>query len=209
MYKKRLAKALSDEEYQTLVKIIQITVQHYIENALKAGGNAETLQQHIGSLCYVDFLIPTGLDQWARDQINEINTRLLMVTSTESVTSEHTADEAPVTVPLFSKDTLYHASLCCQVVSTSTAGNFREKMEQMSGHVLEEASMSISATKDNVDRYLIAKQQNTVYVAFQSEPTLSMWMQKYGSFDAGEWNQCNMLYYVQLKSVSNLTGWKT
>ena len=188
MYMKRLGKTSSDEENQTLLRTIQITIQHYIENALKAGVNAETLQKHIGSLCYVDFLVPTVLDQWARDQINEIDTQLSMPTSTESViTSEHTSNQTQVTDPLFSKDTLYHASLCCQVVSTSTAGNFRERMQQMSGHMLEEASMSISETKENVDRYLIAncKQENTVYVAFQSEPTLSMWMQKYGSFDAG------------------------
>ena len=127
------------------------------------------------------------LDKWARDQISEIDTQLSVSTSTESViTSEHTPNQTPqATDPLFSKDTLYHASLCCQVVSTSTAGDFRERMQQMSGHMIEEASMSISETKENVDRYLIAKQKNTVYVAFQSEPTLSMWMQKYGSFSAG------------------------
>ena len=182
VYKQRLAKTSSNEDNQALLKIFQITIQHYIETALKAGVNAETLQKHIWSLCYVDFLIPTVLGQWARDQI----THLSMPTSTESViTSEHTSDQSQVTDPLFSKDTLYHASLCCQIVSTSTPGNFRERMEQMSGHTLEEASMSISETKENVDRYLIAKQKNTVYVAFQSEPKLLMWMQKYGSFDAG------------------------
>ena len=45
--------------------------------------------------------------------------------------------------------------------------------------------MSIPQDNENVDGYLIAKKENTVYVAFQSDPTLSLWLKKHASFDDG------------------------
>ena len=169
-----------------LIKVIQTTIQQYIETALKAEASAESLQKDIWSLCYEDFLIPMDINKWALERVANTSAQLLGGTSTACNIPELTfKPNQGADSPLFSKDTLYHASLCCHIVSTCDAGNFMGKMQSMSGHTLEEASMSVSETRENVDRYLIAKHRNTVYVAFQSEPTVSMWMEKYASFESG------------------------
>ena len=65
---------------------------------------------------------------------------------------------------------------------------------QVTNHLLQEVSMSISSEKKNVDRYIIAKQGNVIYVAFESEPILSWWMDSaYTSFEDGEYRYYNII----------------
>ena len=89
--------------------------------------------------------------------------------------------------PLFSKDTLYHASLCCHVVNTCNDLNYEFHLNSTS-HQFEEASMSIRGMqKAYVERYMIAKHTNdTYFVAFRIDDALSMWTRKYASFSDGQ-----------------------
>ena len=99
-------------------------------------------------------------------------------------TEPQTADPPPP--PLFSKNTLFHASLGCYIVNIENDMNYEIGGLSMPGHQFEEATMSIRGMqKAYVDRYMIAKRTDGVYfVAFQSERTLSAW-NKYASFTDG------------------------
>ena len=91
--------------------------------------------------------------------------------------------------PLFSKDTIYHADLCCRILAKGDAGDYQslfKKLPNGQGHSFRAVSMSRSKT----ERLLIAEQGNSlIYFAFESRPQLSEW-KNYKSFDEGV-----LLYY--------------
>ena len=88
--------------------------------------------------------------------------------------------------PLFTKDTLYHANLCCYIVNTCNDLNYEMFELNSTGNMLEEATMSIRGMqKAYVDRYMIARRGDTYLVAFQSERTMCAWSNKYTSFTDG------------------------
>ena len=131
-------------------------------------------------MCYKSFDVPSKLREWTIQEVEKM---------CKSVEAVEKSDPCPPSSddkkPLMNKDILYHAGICCQAVSTHTAANFKKFFNGV-GHALDEVSMSISQDKANVDRYIIAKQGDIVYMAFQSEPTLSKWIDgPYGSFDNG------------------------
>ena len=85
--------------------------------------------------------------------------------------------------PLFSKDTLYHASLGCYIVNICNDMNYEIGGLNIPGHRFVEATMSIRGygqQKPYVDRYMIAKHaDDTYFVAFQGDRG---WRSKYASF---------------------------
>ncbi len=87
---------------------------------------------------------------------------------------------------LFSKDVVYHACLCSLATSTYTVANYKDFFnKRFPEHSLEEASLSRSQDREDVDRYLIARQGKVFYVAFRSELFLLDWMKKFTSFEQG------------------------
>ncbi len=172
-YNKRLARQTMTPE--SFYQCVQYAVQQAIEKALKVGNDEEAIRNQLWILCHKDFDVPSNLRDWAMQEVEDICKRTaasMNLNSTQCPASLPKVEEDP---PLFSKNTLYHASLCCHAVSACTAGNYEIFLNSKS-HLLEEASMSISQCKENIDRYIIAKCGNTIFVAFQSEPTLSNWM---------------------------------
>ena len=89
--------------------------------------------------------------------------------------------------PLFSKDTLYHASMCCYIVNIYNDLNYKHHLNSTS-HQFEEVSMSIRGMqKAYVERYMIAKHSNdTYFVAFRVDDALSVWTRMYASFSDGK-----------------------
>ena len=89
--------------------------------------------------------------------------------------------------PLFCKDTVHHASLCCRLVSDPKidAGNYQsffKKKEVIPGHSFQKVSLS----REKQDRYLIAQQGDSIlYFTFQSEPSLQKWKRQFKSFSEG------------------------
>ena len=195
--KEELVKEL--ETYQTalarpnasgaVIECIKECIEHYIETTLKAGSvKPEDLQEEMHSLCHRDLraLVPSSIHTWVLEQVEEINKKLSGTVATPEFPSQPAADPV-VESELFSKDTLYHASMCCQVSSSCTPQNFKRFLNQQStGHMLEEVSMSMPQDEENVGGFLIAKRKNTVYVAFQGNPTLSWWLRNHASFNDGE-----------------------
>ena len=108
---------------------------------------------------------------------------------TKSTTPEVKKKLAPAAQqPLFCKDTVYHASLCCLTVNKCDAGNYHHFLNsQKNHHTFQSASLSHIPAKDpdEVDRYLIALQDKTYYVAFKGEPNLLQWKDKFKSFEEG------------------------
>ena len=164
-------------------------IQKAIESAFKAERGKELIRNNLWTLCHKDFSVPSDLREWAMQEIEVILKRMSITVDQPPITP---MSEENVEPPFFSKDTLYHASLCCHAVSTCTAGNF-EAFFNSKCHLLQEVSMSISQDKDNVDRYIIATRDDTIYMAFQSEPTLSSWMDSpYVSFNEGNLNDISI-----------------
>ena len=164
------------------------SIHHAIENALKAGEKVECVKKQVRSLCYEHFKVPSHLYKWAQEEVNSVYEALLPSKDSKPDIVDPVVPSPSKSQPLlFSKSTLHHAGLCCQAVSTCNAGTCLSFFcDQFTNHNLQEVSMSISSEKKNVDRYIIAKQGNIVYVAFESEPTLSRWLESsYSSFEDG------------------------
>lgn len=173
-----LARDIPDQE--SLYKTIQSTIQECTGSALKSV-DMQLVRDQMWYLCYTSFDVPTQLRDWAVQEVEKM---------CDCVKENEKPKPCPLPSqdkkPLMTKDTLYHAGLCCQAVSTRTAANFKKFFNGV-GHKLDEVSMSISQDKENVDRYIIAKQGNIIYMVFQSEPTLSKWIEgPYESFAIGK-----------------------
>ena len=181
MYQKALARERADED--ALHVCIKTAIESHIETELIAGMSTDTLKEQMRSLCHKDFVVPSAIQDWALQEVDIINMKLAPVPGHSLV---QTPQPEEPTQPLFSKDTLYHASLCCEAVSMHNAANFK-MFFQRSAHHLDEVSMSISEGRESVDQYLIASFQKTktLYVAFQSQGTLSRWKSTYNSFEEG------------------------
>ena len=93
---------------------------------------------------------------------------------------------------------MFHASLCCQAVSSCTAGDYQQffkNKELVPGHSFNAISISRPRHDSSSlrEQYLIAKQgESTYYIAFQSETDLREWPKKSASFIQG-------LYYTNGK----------
>lgn len=181
-YKTALARPEADED--ALIKCIKVAIQSYIEAELKTSTKTDALKEQIRSLCHKEFVIPSTIHEWSLQTVETTNMKFK--TQVPAIRQAQLQLEEP-TQPLFCKDTLYHASLCCEAVSMHNIANFKNVFHT-SGHHLDEISMSISEGRENVDQYLIAcsKQTKTLYIAFRSEGTLSGWMNKYSSFEEGQ-----------------------
>jgi hypothetical protein len=172
---------------ENLTKVTQDAIHSAITAAVLKTEDVNLIRDQMYDLCHTTFDVPADLTDWAKEQVEEECKRM----TKKSEDPKPTSAPAPCETPLFNKDTLYHASLCCQAVGNKKVQYKKFLNEQ--GHTLKEVSMS-SEDQNNV---LIAKQGNTVYFAFESEPSLSKW-RKYESFSKGEYYTDNYrLHYHQ------------
>lgn len=165
--------AVSDQDI--LVKVTQDAIQSTIATAVLKYVDIQSIRDQMYDLCHKTFDVPAELTEWAKEQVE-----IAYQKSAKKIEDPKPCNPPPPhETPLFNKDTLYHASLCCQAVSNRKAQHKNFLNER--GHNLKEVSMSRSLDQNNV---VIAKQDNTVYMAFESEPSLSGW-KKYESFSEG------------------------
>ena len=173
---------------ESLKKLFEFKVQSYIDDSLSNGATKEELDEELYALCYELMLVPTDLCNWVVSRTKEVNfiPKMSLPAAQEDVRDEN---EKTVSVPLPPmsvsdlKDVLYHSSLCCHAV-TSCPDSYPDFFAK-SGHKFGEMSMSIS---DDLQRCLIANREDTMYVAFKSEASLTDWMDAktgYKSFNQG------------------------
>ena len=185
-FQKLLSKDHEEHDESEILKLMKKSIRAAIKNSFCKNESLESVRSQIGILCNEHLAIPTNHRQWAMSEVETIYKCLPVISS--PMPQPQVSSEPPIP-SLFSHDILYHAGLCCHVVSTCTAATFQASLNTLgSGHLLEEASMSISQDKENVDRYMIARQADKIYMSFQSEASIKTWMNDYNSFDEGEFS---------------------
>lgn len=164
------------------ITCIKDSIQRYIDNSLKCGVSLEEVKSEMKDLCDKEFAVPDALCSWAMALVEEMGQKMasqLKVPQPLALVKE--IDQEP---PLFCKDTIHHASLCCLAVtscSSDSVENFFSRKNPQ--HNLKE--VSFCQGNCSFKTYLIATKENTIYVAFQGEPFLSRWMRESDSFEDG------------------------
>lgn len=170
----------SEEDEQLNVRYIKKALSDFIKDTGKSKVEYESIRKVLAKMYSSDLLVDNSIYEWALGEISSLDQG-----SSESVEDQEVSTKEKLS-PLFSEDTVYHACQCSLAVSCCTAANYKEFFDKkFPEHSFEEVSLSRSQDKEDVDRYLIARQGKVFYVAFQSEPLLSDWMKKFSSFEQG------------------------
>ena len=86
--------------------------------------------------------------------------------------------------PVLSPSLLYHALLCSKAVTTCSNTSGVHDFFCQVGHKLEEASLSTQG--NDVNKYMMAKNGDTFYLAFQSEMSITQWLSVHNTFEEGK-----------------------
>ena len=152
----------------------------FVKNTMKSRIRPASIRKVLAKVYSNDLLVDNTLYEWALREI-----ALMEEVSGKSL-EEREFPPREEMASLFSKDVVYHACLCSLATSTCTVADYKDLFnKKFPEHSLEEASLSRSQDREDVDRYLIARQRKVFYVAFQSEPFFSDWMKKFTSFEQG------------------------
>ena len=176
----KLGEELSDGSQRKLITEFLTKSQHLRVSPVDIRGKLLELHQK-------KYLITKQVYEWALKKVEENFTEenpSLLQSTYQSSTEDCPAE------PLFSKDTVYHASICCQALASCNAGDYQKffkDREKVPGHSFEAVSISRPSPGQQHERYLIAKQgESKYYIAFESQPDLSPWQKKYRSFIEGD-----------------------
>ena len=168
-----------EESKMVLVKGV---IEDFIKKCTQSTITKEEIEKGLTSVYGSELLLSKDVYEWALETVAALPE--IHVKSSPGSPEE----DSEVEKPLFCEDTVYHASLCCVAVSTRDTTNYKEFFNRdFPNHQFEEASMSRSRDKPNVDRYLIARIGKTYFIAFQSEPSFSLWPQFFVSIEHGEY----------------------
>ena len=163
----------------------------------------EDIRKKLHELHQKMYLITKPVCEWALKKVEDLTEENISLLQS---TDQSSTDDCPIE-PLFSKDTIYHASICCQALASCTAGDYQrffKDREKVPGHSFEAVSISRPSPGQPHERYLIAKQgESKYYIAFESQPDLSLWQKKYRSFIEGD-QFFHLLKYV-LTSLFSIT----
>lgn len=133
-----------------------------------------------------EFQIPKELFLKAQYLASEEYAKTNLKAKTTPVNVSTSTKCTEVVEPLFCKDTIYHASICSQVVSTCNAGDYQKffkNKELVPGHGFKAVSFSRSKNEN----FLIAQKGESVfYFAFKGRLSLSDWAKDYKSFNEGK-----------------------
>ena len=178
-----------DEEHK--LWNIRKALSDFVKDTTRSKISSESIRKVLAGLYSSDLLVDNSVYEWASEEID----------SMEEVSVKPLEEQEPPTKeeipPLFSKDIVYHACLCSLATSTCTVADYKDFFnKKFPEHSLEEASLSRSQDREDVDRYLIARQGKVFYVAFQSEPLLSDWMKKFISFEEGVYILITLFVYT-------------
>ena len=186
------------KEEQSLEVVQKMIVSECLTQSQHSGATPEEVKEKLHELWRKKYLITESVHQWAMKRVMEVFAQEETL-SCDSTDMRPPAD-SQCTEPLFSKDTIYHASICCQALTCYTAGDYQKffkDTQKVPGHSFQAVSIS-RPTPDSKqhERYLISKQgRSKYYIAFESQPVLSQWPKKCNSFIEGYiFNACMFLW---------------
>ena len=145
----------------------------------------ESIKGQLRKFYSEDLLISKDVCEKAQQLAADEYARSKPTASTKLSDVPNSTAKGMVVEPLFCKDTVYHASVCCQAVSTCNAGDYQKffkNRELVPGHAFKAVSFSRSKNES----FLIAlKGESTYYFAFKGRLSLSDWAKDYKSFNEG------------------------
>ena len=161
---------------------IEKAIHYHIETSYGAGIPAEMLKEQMQTLNDPECLIPAETCKWALKEIDTVwkngkSSKCMAVLPRDPLLR---AMETPPLSPFL----LYHALLCSKAVSTCSSTKAVHDFFTQVGHKLEEASLSPKGT--NVNQYMMAKNGDTFYLAFQSEASITRWLAVHNTFEEGK-----------------------
>ena len=181
----RSTETVDAEEVDRMHKFV---VNKFLSQSQQSGAMLKDVQIILRELHQRKYLISESVLHWAIQKANELFSAQddLIHASVPDMPSPQSPAE--VTEPLFCKDTVYHAGLCCEAVTTCTAGDYQKFFKNVPGHSFNAVSFSRPRQDGSLSgHYLIATQgESKYYVAFQSEPNLTEWPKKCTSFTQGQ-----------------------
>ena len=162
-------------------------ISNFISRSVEAEHSLKDINDEIQILYTEEMLISKELIAKAQQLATEEYAKKSSANSSAALSQLEAA--SPVVVePLFSKDTIYHAGVCCQAVSKCNAGDYQKffkNKEVVPGHGFQ--AVSFSRSKD--ETFLIAqKGESTYYFAFKGQPNLSDWPKGFKCFSEGIFN---------------------
>ena len=166
------------------VNIIKDRVRRYIIKAFDTHVELSEIENNLKSL-RDQVVLPTILWPWVQQEIAVVKERASKDANTMPLIPAVMKPPSPES-PLFCKDTLYHASLCCAAIGNKhQANNHTYFQSKNPKHNFTEVSFSQST--DSITPYLVAMQDDILYVAFQGLPSINRWVKmKATSFDEGQ-----------------------
>ena len=186
---KEVDEAEIDPSMKTLINKL---IEGFITTCLKTGCAPDDVRGILTTIHRTDFLISNETLKWAMEKVDII--ALQCTSNGESDRSDQPNTKEDKT--LFCNDVIYHATLCSLAASTCDENDFKKFFsEDHQCHHLDEASLSITRKREEVDRYLIARQGKIYFIAFKSESLLSDWQEKFNSFAEGDFIAIDIASY--------------
>ena len=160
---------------------IEKAIHYHIETSYEAGIPVETLKEQVQTLNDPECLITAETCRWALKEIDTVwkNGRSSKCMALLPKELSLRAVQPPSLSPFL----LYHALLCSKAVSTCSNTKAVHDFFSQVGHKLEEASLSLRG--ENVNQYMMAKNGDTFYIAFQSEASITQWLSVHNTFEEG------------------------
>ena len=171
-------------EINPAVKIvINEEIEEFITTCLKTGCAPDDVRGILANIYHTDFLINNETLKWAMERVDSIAVQSIAKSNGDCPDQPSTKEDKK----LFCDDVIYHATLCSHAASTCDENNFKKffNEDHQHHHNLDEASLSITRKREEVDRYLIARKGKIYFIAFKSESLLSDWQEKFTSFAKG------------------------
>lgn len=201
-FNKRLAQ--SDENVEEKYTLMKEGIAQFIRLSLESGEAYETIHKNLSTLCIVDILIPSKLQDWCFNELDKLSKResSIPIEATDNSVSGNTSPVSGNTSPvpeLFSKDNIYHAIILCTALFLHDSQSYLSYFKKTK-HSFNELSMSIKDSKsenEKIETYIIARKANTLFVAFNGEPFLSSWKKKYSTLEEGMYNVYSTFLCIQ------------
>ena len=170
-----------EKSEQSKMNLLKNAIEDFIEKSIQSSIEHGEVRCALDKVYNSELLFSNKVYEWALE-------KLISIPEMSSRATPDSPEEQPKSeMPLFCEDTVYHASLCCYAVSTRDSSNFKDFFNRdFPLHCFEEASITVSRDREDVDRYVIARKGKTYFIAFLSEPKFSQWPKLFESFEHGE-----------------------